>query len=105
MRCSGHVEEGRGPWEALPKLLSTLAGRAREKAKNTYVNISTHVREQLVASRFSGTLLSFHPALTHQTLEEPSCHVPGKPAFSPAGQDPITVFSSNKGGWRTGTKY
>lgn len=33
MRCSGHVEKGRGRWEALPKLLSTLAGRQGERPR------------------------------------------------------------------------
>lgn len=36
--------------------LSSLERRAREKVKNTYVNISVRVTVQLVTTRFSGTL-------------------------------------------------
>lgn len=99
-------EKEEGDVQAASWALSSPERRAREKVRITYVNVFVHVTEQLVTTRFSkNSLLSSCPALTHQILEQRSCLHPGKLAFSPAGQDPITVFSSNKGGWRTGTKY
>lgn len=38
---------------------SSLEGRARGKVRNTYVNIVVCVTEELVTTRFSGTLCRF----------------------------------------------
>lgn len=49
-------EKEEGDVKAASWALSSLEGRAREKVKNTYVNIFVRVTEQLVTTRFSGTL-------------------------------------------------
>lgn len=49
-------EKEEGDVKAASWALSSLEGRARGKVENTYVNIFVRVTEQLVTTRFSGTL-------------------------------------------------
>ena len=50
------LEKEEGDVKAASWALSSLEGRARGKVKNTYVNNFVRVTEQLVITRFSGTL-------------------------------------------------
>lgn len=54
--CTVDVQEQEGGVKAVSWALSSLEGRARGKVKNTYVNIFVPDIEQLVVTRFSGTL-------------------------------------------------
>lgn len=50
------VQEKEGGVKAVSRAPSSLVARARGKVKNTYVNIFVRDTEQLVITRFSGTL-------------------------------------------------